>query len=94
MTFFHFPLHFSDIEQFSVKSVLINIEYLNKNNYETEKSFSRYRYCHFHYIIIVLVIGSRGYETLVVGYGSFSYAAIHSLIPTRFQIIRVYLHET
>ena len=45
-------------------------------------------------IITLLVVGSRRYETLVVGYGSFSYAAIHSLIPTRFQIIRVYLHET
>lgn len=51
-------------------------------------------YCHFRYIITLLVVGSRRYETLVVGYGSFSYAAIHSLIPTRFQIIRVYLHET
>lgn len=48
----------------------------------------------FRYIITLLVVGSRRYETLVVGYGSFSYAAIHSLIPTRFQIIRVYLHET
>jgi hypothetical protein len=84
MTFFLFCLHFSDIEQFSTRTVLINIEYLNKNNYETEKSFSRYRYCHFHYIIIVLVIGSRGYETLVVGYGSFRGTTILCLILTGF----------
>ena len=32
MTFFLFCLHFSDIEQFSTWTVLINIEYLNKNN--------------------------------------------------------------
>lgn len=48
------------------------------------KSFSRYRYCHFHYIIIVLVIGSRGYETLVVGYGSFRGTTILCLILTGF----------
>ena len=84
MTFFLFCLHFSDIEQFSVKSVLINIEYLNKNNYETEKSFSRYCYCHFQYIIIVLVIGSRGYETLVVGYGYLRGTTILRLILTGF----------
>ena len=41
-------------------------------------------YCHFHYIIIVLVIGSRGYETLVVGYGSFCGTTILCLILTGF----------
>ena len=34
--------------------------------------------------IIVLVIGSRGYETLVVGYGSFRGTTILRLILTGF----------
>ena len=55
-------------------------EFLNKNKYETEKSLSRHCYCHFRYIIALLVIGSRRYETLAVGYGYFRCAAIYYLI--------------
>lgn len=38
----------------------------------------------FIIFIIVLVIGSRGYETLVVGYGSFRGTTILRLILTGF----------
>ncbi len=55
------------------------------------KVLVRYRYCHFHYIIIVLVIGSRGYETLVVGYGSFRGTTILRLILTGVRINHISL---
>ena len=80
LLFFSFAFIFLIIEQFQNWAVLVNIEFLNKNKYETEKSLSRHCYCHFRYIIALLVIGSRRYETLAVGYGSFRCAAIYYLI--------------
>ena len=58
--------------------------YCDKHPWKVVKDKTKYRYCHFHYIIIVLVIGSRGYETLVVGYGSFRGTTILCLILTGF----------
>lgn len=64
-----------------------------KNKYETEKSFSRHRHCHFCNLIALLAVDGGRYETLVVGEGSLRYVAIPCLNLTGFGIIGVYLHE-